>query len=178
MAEIRVLAAATIFGAALIVSGSLASWAQEDPSLKGCNAAVGTFLTKSFKEGASGDDYIARSLFSLTNGGHAFFTDSGQRGEAGYRPFSDGRGAWRCVSGADGKSRFQAVILDFVFKTEDDQSEEIGRLDFDAVVDDKTGKLESRATLYFVPLGANPMHASTLGEGQKFELVGEKIAAP
>jgi hypothetical protein len=169
-----VLAAAT----ALTVDMATSSRAQMEADLGDCADAVGTYLTKNFRAGGKPEDFMARSLLSLTNGGQAFFTDSGEGGEPGYRPFSDGRGAWRCVSKADGKTRISAMILDFTFAAKDGAKQQIGRLDFDAVFDAGTGKLESKATLYFVPLSGNPLAKSALGQGQKFGLVGEKVSAP
>ena len=86
-----------------------------DPALAGCSDAVGTFLTRRVNQTVSGVEHVGRSLLSLTNGGHAFFTDSAEGSVSGFQPFSDGRGVWRCVSGDAGTMRFTALILDFTF---------------------------------------------------------------
>jgi hypothetical protein len=161
-----------------MVAGAHGARAQSSAGLQDCADAVGTYLTKNFQDGGNPEDFMARSLLSLTNGGHAFFTDSGEGGEPGYKPFSDGRGAWRCVSKADGKSRISAVILDFTFPSKNGEKQQIGRLDLDAVYDTGTGKLESQTTLYFAPLSGNPMDKSALSQGQRFRIIGEKVSAP
>ena len=182
MAKHQVLGAgaalALVAAAALTVGMATASRAQPAPDLEDCADVVGTYLTKSFRERGNPDNFTARSLLSLTNGGHAIFADSAQAGTPDYRPFSIGKGAWRCVSKVDGKSRISVVILDFTFATKDDPKQQIGRLDLDAVVDAETGKLDSKATLHFVPLPSNPMDQGVLGTGEKFRIVGEKVSAP
>jgi hypothetical protein len=162
----------------LLVAGAPRSHAQSPPDLQDCAGAVGTYLTKNFRNGGDPKNFMSRSLLSLTNGGLAFFTDSGENGEPGYSPFSDGRGAWRCVSKADGKSGISAVILDFTFQGKDGAKQQIARIDFDAVFGKGTGKLEGQSTLYFAPLSGDPLDKNALGKGQKFRTVGEKISAP
>ena len=66
-----------------------------DPQIAPCIAAVGTFLTTRDIKVEGKPDMVMRSLLSLTNGGHAFFTDSSEGGVLDYQPFSDGRGVWR-----------------------------------------------------------------------------------
>ena len=56
-----------------------------------CGGLVGTYLTKNSVAGGS-QRLTSRSLMSFTSSGQIFFTDSGEGGEAGYAPFTDGRG--------------------------------------------------------------------------------------
>jgi hypothetical protein len=62
-----------------------------------CHDLVGTYLTKNYAKGDSGGNFTSRSLIALSGGGLASFTDSGEGGEAGFGPFTDGRGSWRCL---------------------------------------------------------------------------------
>lgn len=88
-------------------------------SARDCGGLVGSV--------AGGSQRLSsRSLISFTGSGHIFFTDSGEGGEAGYAPFTDGRGAWRCLGG--GKAR--ATTLDFTRATGDSKAK-IGRLEMD-----------------------------------------------
>ena len=59
---------------------------------------------------------------SPSGSGLASFTDSGEGGEAGFGPFTDGRGWWQCL-----EDKEHAVTLDFTTPTK----AEIGRLDLD-----------------------------------------------
>jgi hypothetical protein len=118
------------------------------------------------------------SLLSLTNGGHAFFTDSGEGGEPGYQPFSDGRGAWRCLSNESGRATFAAVILDFTFVGPSDRAQRIARLDVRATFDAGTQTLDGETTLSFVPLAGDPFDPSALGDHAEFTFTGRKLDAP
>lgn len=92
-----------------------------------CHDLVGTYLTKNYAKGESGGNFTSRSLIALSGSGLASFTDSGEGGEAGFGPFTDGRGSWRCLE--DNKAH--AVTLDFTTPTAASPKAEIGRLDFD-----------------------------------------------
>ena len=70
-----VLAAAT----ALTVDMATSSRAQMEADLGDCADAVGTYLTKNFRAGGKPEDFMARSLLSLTNGGQAFRLSDIQR---------------------------------------------------------------------------------------------------
>jgi hypothetical protein len=58
----------------------------------GCKSLLGTYLTTNKPKGESGDRITSRSLLSLAPAHLALFTDSGEGGEAGFAPFTDGRG--------------------------------------------------------------------------------------
>ena len=62
-------------------SGSPASAVEEE--ISACINAVGTYLTTNVRSASDATQIVSRSLLSLTNGGHAFFTDSGEAGEPG-----------------------------------------------------------------------------------------------
>jgi hypothetical protein len=101
---------------------------------------------------------------SFTSSGQIFFTDSGEGGEAGYAPFTDGRGAWRCLGG--GKAR--STTLDFTLPAAGDSKPRIGRLDMNFSYDAKTKTITGTGVLYFVPLTADPMQPSELKDGRDF----------
>ena len=145
--------------------------------LSKCFDAVGTYLTTNYAKDEHGK-FISRSLISLTNGGHAFFTDSGEAGEPGFGPFSDGRGAWRCVSNQKGVTRFLATVLDFTFITPSAPKQQIGRLDIDASFDAAAQKLSGTMTLYIVPFDGDPLNKSNLREGATGKFEAQKVVAP
>ncbi len=78
-----------------------------------CRGLAGTYLTENVMDGRSADGFASRSLLSLGRSGLALFTDSGEGGEAGFAPFTDGRGAWRCLSGDGGTIEVSATTFDF-----------------------------------------------------------------
>jgi hypothetical protein len=130
----------------------------------------GTFLTKNAAESGN---YTSRSLLTLAEGGIALFADSGEGGEDGFAPFSDGRGAWRCTD-EDGRAVVRATTLDFTLATP--SKAQIGRLDFDLHSNDGGKTISGTTTLYLVPLEADPMGA--LNDGRKFEIKGMRVEAP
>jgi hypothetical protein len=166
-----------VAAAAVLVAGmsSASSQALELP-LSDCLAAVGTYLTAN-RDQSGGDDFVSRSLLSITNGGHMFFTDSGQGGEPGYAPFSDGRGAWRCVSNEDGVTRFVGSVLDFTYPPAGEQ-QRIGRLDIDAYFTQATEALSGTMTLYFVPVDGDPLDPARLDEDGTGSFTGKRVEAP
>lgn len=134
-----------------------------------CGGLVGTYLTKN-----SGSQRLtSRSLMSFTSSGQIFFTDSGEGGEAGYAPFTDGRGAWRCLGG--GKAR--ATTLDFTLPAAGDSKPRIGRPDMNFSYDAKTKTITGTGVLYFVSLTSDPMQPSELKDGRDFELTGQRVEA-
>jgi hypothetical protein len=134
-------------------------------------------LSTNFAKDGS-NKFISRSLISLTNGGHAFFTDSGEAGEPGFGPFSGGRGAWRCMSNENGVARFLATVLDFTFATPSIPKQLIGRLDIDGSFDVSTAKLSGTMALYFVPIGGDPLMQSDLKKSAEGAFEAQKVRAP
>ena len=160
-----------------VVSG-LALAEETPPEVEGCLGAVGTFLTKNGVDDPATGDFSSRSLLSFTNGGHVFFTDSGEAGSASFQPFSDGRGAWRCVSGDNNKAVFKAVVIDFTFPSGDKTQQSIGRLEFDLTYDESTRTLTGSGALGFVPFHGNPMEPDQVTEVATFKLTGIRVDAP
>lgn len=160
--------------AAVLFGATAAGAAEED--LSACADAVGTFLTKNINLDSGVD--VGRSLISLTNGGHIFLTDSNEGGEAGFAPFTEGRGAWRCVSDESGKLHILATVLDFTHKTEAFPDQHMARLDYDATVDAASGQLNADVKLYFMPIDADPMDAASLKDPILNRIVGVRITPP
>lgn len=148
--------------------------ASEELPLSACFDAVGTYLTKNFASDKSGKA-ASRSLLSLTNGGHAFFTDSGEAGSQVYAPFTDGRGAWRCRSTSDSETAMAITVLDFTLAKPGGRSQAIARLDMEAVRGPSPGRIKGTITLYFVPLDGDPLNVETLGEGRVFRFEGLRV---
>lgn len=121
---------------------------------------------------------ISRSLISLDPSGIALFTDSGEGGAAGFAPFTDGRGTWQCLPGEDGALRARATTLDFTEPTAEHPKAEIGRLDFELAAEPGSDALSGSATLYLVPLDADPLDESVLKDGRQFEITSELIEVP
>jgi hypothetical protein len=137
-----------------------------------CHDLVGTYLTKNYAKGESGGNFASRSLIALSGSGLASFTDSGEGGEAGFGPFTDGRGSWRCLE--DNKAH--AITLDFTTPTAASPKAEIGRLDFDLAYDAAGKTIKGTATLRRISLGSDPL-APGEGSGRQFEIVGQRIEA-
>lgn len=141
-----------------------------------CRHLAGTYLTKNVAKG--GGSVISRSLISLDPSGIALFTDSGEGGEAGFAPFTDGRGTWQCLPGEDGALKARATTLDFTEPTAENPKAEIGRLDFEFTADKEGDALSGSATLYLVPLDADPLDEDALKDGRQFEITTELVEAP
>jgi hypothetical protein len=138
-----------------------------------CHDLVGTYLTKNFAEGESGGDFTSRSLISLSGSNQASFTDSGEGGEKGFGPFTDGRGSWRCIEA----NKAHAITLDFTTPTAEAPKADIGRLDLDLAYDPASKTIKGTATFRLIPLGADPL-ASGEGRGRQFKIVGKRVEAP
>ncbi len=138
-----------------------------------CHDLVGTYLTKNFAKGESGENFTSRSLIALSGSGQASFTDSGEGGEKGFGPFTDGRGSWRCIEA----NKVHAVTLDFTTPTAEAPEAEIGRLDFDLAYDAASKTIKGTATLSLVPLGSDPLKPGR-ESGRQFAIAGERVEAP
>ena len=103
--------------AACIVATAGSIAAAQDVPLSTCFDAVGTYLTENVATTGGASTDMGRSLLSLTNGGHAFLIDSNERGIDEFAPFSDGLGAWRCLSEDAGTLQLRVTVLDFTFAT-------------------------------------------------------------
>lgn len=143
-----------------------------------CRHLAGTYLTKNVAKGAAGGSIISRSVVSLNRSGLVLFTDSGEGSEAGFAPFTDGSGTWRCLAGDDGALKARAITLDFTEPTAGHPKAEIGRLDLDFAANPDTNAVTGTATLYLVPLGSDPLDEGTLKDGRQFDITAERIEAP
>lgn len=148
------------------------------PQIIGCIEAVGTYLTRRENPTIEGPERVGRSLLSLTNGGHAFLTDSAGGGVSGFQPFSDGRGVWRCETGADGTGTLSAVILDFTYPTDKYPAPQIARLDIEATYETASNQLNGKTTIRFAPLDANPMDETQLKDRIEYDFTGIRITLP
>jgi hypothetical protein len=143
-----------------------------------CRYPIGTYLTKNKPKGEIGDSFTSRSLLSLGSAHLALFTDSGEGGEAGFAPFTEGRGNWYCRPGDDGKLSVKATTFDFTAPEAGGQLGGIGRLDFDLTFDVADKTLAGTATLYLLPLGGDPLDANALKDGREFEISGQSVRKP
>ncbi|MCR9138141.1 MAG: hypothetical protein NXI27_19235 [Alphaproteobacteria bacterium] len=154
--------------------------AQDDaaPQIAQCIKAVGTYLTQRENPTVTGPERVGRSLLSLTNGGHAFLTDSASGGVSGFQPFSDGRGVWRCQSAADGVETFSAMILDFTFPTDKFPDPLIARIDIEATVQAADNRLTGKTTIRFAPLAGDPMDETQLQNPIEYAFTGQRLTLP
>ena len=139
-----------------------------------CKGLVGTYLTKNTMKDGSAGGFTSRSLITIARSGLALFTDSGEGGETGFAPFTDGRGTWRCLPNGE----ISATTLDFTVPTAEKPDAEIGRLDFKLAYDRGSKTLTGTATLYLVPLGQDPLVKSDLKHWRQFEITGQRVEAP
>jgi hypothetical protein len=94
-------------------------------------------------------------LISLTNGGHFFRADSNEGGTEGYVPFSETRGAWRCVSDDGEKLHIVATGIDFSQKTPKFPDQSLARIDYDAVYNEESDGLAGQFTFTWCRLMEN-----------------------
>jgi hypothetical protein len=140
MTLMKALHLAVVVAASVALCGSINEALAESSA---CHDLVGTYLTKNFAKGESGANFTSRSLLALSGSGVASFTDSGEGGEAGFGPFTDGRGSWRCIDA----NKLHAVTLDFTTPTAEAPKADIGRLDFDLAYDAASKTIKGTATL-------------------------------
>ena len=142
-----------------------------------CGHLVGTYLTRNFAKSAE-ESPASRSLISFIEGGQVLFVDSGEGGEKGFAPFTDGTGAWRCIVEEAGKTGARLMVLDFTFAAQGDPKAQIGRLDIEVSYDETAKTISGTAVLYFLPLASDPLASAGLGEGRHFKLTGVRVEAP
>jgi hypothetical protein len=139
-----------------------------------CKHLVGTYLTKNKPADEAADKFTSRSLISLAGAHLILFTDSGEGGEAGFAPFTDGRGSWHCFPDDEDTIKVRATTLDFTAPAAGSEGG-IGRLDFDLVVAPEAGTLSGTATLYLVPLADDPLAEDRLKNGREFAIAGQRL---
>lgn len=171
-------AAATLALIAMVSTSPAAAQDDAAPQIAACIEAVGTYLTRRENPTVTGPERVGRSLLSLTNGGHAFLTDSAEGGVSGFQPFSDGRGVWRCESAAGGSETFRAMILDFTYPTDRYPDPQIARLDIEATIEAATGQLTGTTTIRFAPLDGDPMDESQLQNPIEYAFTGQRLMLP
>jgi hypothetical protein len=142
-----------------------------------CKKLVGTYLIENRPKGASAGGFTSRSLISRGGAHLALFTDSGQGGEAGFAPFTEGQGSWYCEPGDGGKLKVRVTTLDFTVPAGGSEGG-IGRLDFDLAYDPAGETLKGTATLYLIPLAGDPLAVDALKDGRTFEVAGQRVKAP
>lgn len=145
-----------------------------EESINACIEAVGTFLTENSLPHGQAGTLHSRSLISLTNGGHAFRTDSDENTGLAGVGFGDGRGAWRCDGVEGDYERISATVLNFSYG----DIENIARTDYKGTFHRDSGELHLEGTLGFVKLHDDPWADDALKDGIPIEVVGVKIQAP
>ena len=145
--------------------------------LEKCGHLVGTYLTRNFAKGAE-ENPTSRSLITFVGGGQVLFVDSGEGGERGFAPFTDGTGAWRCVVEETGQTGARLMVLDFTFVAPGEPKAQIGRLDIEVSYDRTAKTISGTAVLHILPLASDPLSPAELGEGRHFKLTGVRLEAP
>ncbi|MES0807860.1 hypothetical protein ABLO27_00155 [Roseibium sp. SCPC15] len=160
--------------AALSIAGFPAQAEEISPEIGGCLNAVGTYLTKrvvKIKEKTRVD----RGLIALTNGGHAFVTDSAEGGVAGYQPFSDGRGSWKCLGHTDGKAKLKIVMFDFTTSPNADDNRYMARITTLAEASPDTGDVTGSTTVEFLSIDADPDSTETVRDPVSYDFTGVRL---
>jgi hypothetical protein len=151
----------------------LEAWAGETKQ-GGCKALLGTYLTTNTPKG--GDKIASRSLLSFAAAHLVLFTDSGESGEAGFAPFTDGQGTWYCEPGEGGAFKLSATLLDFTGPGVGSAAG-IGRLDFALTSAPDSETLSGTATLYLIPLNGDPLDPAALKDGREFDITARRVGS-
>ncbi|MCV0426240.1 MAG: hypothetical protein K5905_12260 [Roseibium sp.] len=147
---------------------------ESNPEILGCLDAVGTYLTKRTVT-IDEKTRVDRGLIALTNGGHAFVTDSAEGGVAGYQPFSDGRGSWRCLGHEDGKSKLKIVMFDFTTSPDANADRYMARVTTLADADPETGEVTGLTTVEFLAIDASPDTTDTVRPSVGYDFTGVRL---
>lgn len=161
--------------AAVVVLGSASSVFAADEPLSACFDAVGTFLATNAD--VESKEVTSRSLISLTNGGHFFRADSNEGGTEGYAPFTETRGAWRCVSDDGGELHVVATGIDLSQKTSEFPDQSLARIDYDAVYNEESDGLAGQFTFYLVPIDGKRMDRAESGKMRSFTFDSIRVTA-
>jgi len=133
--------------------------------IRDCRKIVtGTYLTTN-----SGDFGSFRGIITFTEDGNFFATDSIQSGVPSVQPFGDIQGSWKCI----GDREITATTLNFNYPTTTLPGS-IGRGDFRATFEPKTGTVQATATLRNFDLNADPLNddAPVIGT---FTFTGQRV---
>ena len=114
--------------------------------LAACAGIAGTYVTTiTDREGV----FASRGLMTFTSDGLLLVSDSAQGGVPGvWDPFSPTQGAWKCLEAGSEKLSITAVGLNFVLPG-DGRTPSFGRVEYQASLDLKTGRLSGSAILRF-----------------------------
>ncbi len=172
-------AAAALVAASLLAASLLAAPAAASELIPAeCAPLVGTFVTKNSLPDGKGGTLRTRSLISLTNGGHAFRSDSDQNSGLDQLSFGDSQGAWRCL-GKEGESlKLTARMINFSYPASINQQTAIARIDYRGTYDPAEGTLRLVGELSFLTVDSDPDTAKPAFESVQVEVTGYKIVAP
>jgi hypothetical protein len=140
-----------------------------------CGGLVGSYVT-TFSDRE--EVFSSRGLMTFTSDGIVLVSDSAQGGVPGvWDPFSAAQGTWKCLAEDGEKLSISAIGLNFVLPA-DGRTPSFGRVEYQASLDTKTGKLSGSATLSFTSgedlEGADPIDnpGSVVDE---FHFDGERV---
>lgn len=158
-----------IWGTALLPLGAACT---DRPA---CGGIVGSYVT-TFSDRE--EVFSSRGLMSFTSDGILLVNDSAQGGMPDvWDPFSTAQGAWKCLAEDTEKLSVSAFGLNFVLPA-DGRTPFFARVDYEASLDTKTGKLSGSATLSFTSgedlEGADPIDKSG-PVADKFHFIGERV---
>ena len=125
---------------------------------------TGTYLTTN-----SGNFGSFRGIITFTEDGNVFVSDSFQSGVPSVQPFGNIQGSWKCI----GDREISATTLNFDYQTAT-LPPSIGRGDFRAKFEPKTGTVQGTATLRIFSLKANPLVDYAPAAGT-FTLTGQRV---
>ncbi|MEH2248628.1 hypothetical protein [Nostoc sp.] len=137
----------------------------EAQSITDCRKLVtGTYLTTN-----SGNFGSFRGIITFTKDGNFFANDSIQSGVPSVQPFGNIQGSWKCI----GEKEISATTLNFNYQTAK-LPPSIGRGDFRAKFEPKTGTVQGTATLRIFNINANPLldYAPVAGT---FTFTGQRV---
>ncbi|MEH2385293.1 MAG: hypothetical protein V7K14_05790 [Nostoc sp.] len=130
-----------------------------------CHKLVtGTYLTTN-----SGNFGLFRGIITFTADGNVFVSDSFQSGVPSVQPFGNIQGSWKCI----GDREISATTLNFNYQTAKLPAS-IGRGDFRAKFEPKTGTVQATATLRIFNIKANPLNDYAPVAGT-FTFTGQRI---
>jgi hypothetical protein len=140
-----------------------------------CGGLVGSYVT-TFSDRE--EVFSSRGLMIFTSDGILLVSDSAQGGVPDvWDPFSTAQGTWKCLAEDGEKLIVSAIGLNFVLPA-DGRAPFFARVDYQASLDTKTGKLSGSATLSFtsgVDLeGADPID-NPGSAVDKFHFDGERV---
>lgn len=172
MSTTRFLAFVCVF---VLAGAPEPSFSQESgPNIGGCLDAVGTYMTERTSQ-LDGKSRIDRGLIALTNGGHAFVTDSAQGGLEGYQPFSNGSGVWRCLGKEGGKDKLKIMTFDFTTTPNAETDRYIARVTVEAIADPVANVISGTSVVEFLAIDAAPDSTKTVRPPVSYDFKGVRL---